>query len=61
MFTDKGFDWTVDTNDTHVLADEDKTKNALNFAPEALGHALESATIARPYDGTGSAIKDTEA
>src|SRR5260221_2264633 len=50
LFTDKDFDWTVDTNDTNILADEDKTKNALTFGPEALGHALESATTGRPYD-----------
>ncbi|MFE4757302.1 hypothetical protein ACFRIB_45170 [Streptomyces mirabilis] len=62
VFTDKDFEWTVDTNDTNVLADEDKTKNALTFGPEALGHALESATTGRPYDDdTGDAIKHTEA
>lgn len=58
LFTDKEFDWTVDTNDANILADEDKTKNALNFGPEALGHALESATTGRPYgDDTGDAIE----
>jgi hypothetical protein len=62
VFTDKDFEWTVDTNDTNVLADEDKTKNALTFGPEALGHALESATTGRPYDDdAGDAIKHTEA
>ncbi|MFF4492111.1 hypothetical protein ACFY0F_37585 [Streptomyces sp. NPDC001544] len=63
LFTDKDFEWTIDTNDTNVLADEDKTKNALNFGPEALGHALESATTGRPYDShdTEDAIRHTEA
>ncbi|QKW29730.1 hypothetical protein HUT11_29135 [Streptomyces seoulensis] len=63
LFTDKDFEWTVDTNDTNVLADEDKTKKALAFGPEALGHALESATTGRPYDSddTGAAIRHTEA
>ncbi|MGW4980636.1 hypothetical protein [Streptomyces mirabilis] len=61
VLTDKDFEWTVDTNDTNVLADEDKTKNALTFGPEALGHALESATTGRPYDsdGTSDAIRHT--
>ncbi|QMV12451.1 hypothetical protein GJU35_21675 [Streptomyces lincolnensis] len=59
LFTDKDFEWTVDTNDTNVLADEDKTKNALGYGPEALGHALEAATTGRPYDSdaTGDAIR----
>ncbi|MGW4496597.1 hypothetical protein [Streptomyces sp. NPDC004376] len=63
LFTDKDFEWTVDTNATNVLADEDKTKAALGFGPTALGHALESATTGRPYDGdpTGDAIRHTEA
>lgn len=62
LFTDEKFDWTVDTNDTNILADEDKTKNALTFGPEALGHALESATSGRPYDDdSGDAIKHTQA
>ncbi|MFI6403637.1 hypothetical protein [Streptomyces sp. NPDC050548] len=62
LFTDEKFDWTVDTNDTNILADEDKTKNALTFGPQALGHALESATTGRPYDDdSGDAIKHTEA
>ncbi|MFI2645969.1 hypothetical protein [Streptomyces sp. NPDC018610] len=63
LFTDKDFEWTIDTNDTNVLADEDKTKKALTFGPEALGHALESATTGRPYDSddTGDAIRHTEA
>jgi hypothetical protein len=63
LFTDKDFEWTIDTNDNNVLADEDKTKKALTFGPEALGHALESATTGRPYDSddTGDAIKHTEA
>jgi hypothetical protein len=63
LFTDKDFTWTVDTNDTNILADEDKTKRALGFGPEALGHALEAATTGRPYDSdaTADAIKHTEA
>ncbi|TXS72969.1 hypothetical protein EAO69_17375 [Streptomyces sp. me109] len=61
VFTDKDFDWTVDTNDTNILADEDKTKTALGYGPEALGHALESATTGRPYDSddTADAIRHT--
>ncbi|MEU0007366.1 hypothetical protein ABZ079_24570 [Streptomyces sp. NPDC006314] len=65
LFTDKDFEWAVDTNAANVLADEDKTKAALNFGPEALGHALESATTGRPYDSddTADAIRhsDTQA
>ncbi|MFD7408348.1 hypothetical protein ACFV7R_38140 [Streptomyces sp. NPDC059866] len=63
VFTDEDFEWTIDTNDTNVLADEDKTKKALAFGPEALGHALEAATTGRPYDSddTGDAIRHTEA
>ncbi|MGW1803421.1 hypothetical protein [Streptomyces sp. NPDC002078] len=63
LFTDKNFEWTVDTNAANVLADEDKTKAALNFGPEALGHALEAATTGRPYDSdaTADAIKHSEA
>ncbi|MFF7977138.1 hypothetical protein [Streptomyces sp. NPDC007905] len=63
LFTDKDFEWTVDTNATNVLADEDKTKAALNFGPEALGHALESATTGRPYDSdaTADAVRHTDA
>ncbi|MEU6812572.1 DUF6571 family protein [Streptomyces sp. NPDC046831] len=63
LFTDKEFEWTIDTNDNNVLIDEDKTKKALGFGPEALGHALEAATTGRPYDSdaTGDAIKHTEA
>ncbi|MFB0620756.1 hypothetical protein [Streptomyces sp. AGS-58] len=55
LFTDKDFEWTVDTNAANVLADEDRTKAALNFGPEALGHALESATTGRPYDSDDAA------
>ncbi|AGS72160.1 hypothetical protein [Streptomyces collinus] len=63
LFTDKDFEWTIDTNAANVLADEDKTKAALTFGPEALGHALESATTGRPYDSdaTADAIKHTDA
>ncbi|WP_411148593.1 hypothetical protein [Streptomyces sp. A30] len=49
LFTDKDFEWTIDTNDTNVLADEEKTKNALGFGQQALGHALEAATTGLPY------------
>ncbi|WP_393097542.1 hypothetical protein [Streptomyces sp. LN325] len=61
VLTDKDFEWTVDTNDTNILADEDKTKKALGYGPEALGHALESATTGRPYDSddTADAIRHT--
>ncbi|MBX7550490.1 DUF6571 family protein [Streptomyces sp. NPDC004232] len=63
LFTDKDFEWTIDTNASNVLADEDKTKAALNFGPEALGHALEAATTGRPYDSdaTADAIKHSDA
>ncbi|WP_439940609.1 hypothetical protein [Streptomyces sp. BBFR115] len=63
LFTDKDFEWTIDTNDSNVMADADKSQKALTFGPEALGHALESATTGRPYDSddTGTAIKHTEA
>jgi hypothetical protein len=63
LFTDEKFEWTIDTNDNNVLADEDKTKKALTYGPEALGHALEAATTGRPYDSdaTGDAVKHTEA
>ncbi|MFE5401600.1 hypothetical protein ACFQ9Z_09365 [Streptomyces sp. NPDC056580] len=63
LFTDKDFEWTVDTNAANVLADEDKTKAALTFGPEALGHALEAATTGRPYDGDASAaaVQHTDA
>ncbi|MFF2203936.1 hypothetical protein [Streptomyces sp. NPDC058145] len=63
VFTDKDFEWTVDTNATNVLADEDKTKAALTFGPEALGQALEAATTGRPYDSDASAdaVQHTEA
>ncbi|HZF90649.1 DUF6571 family protein [Streptomyces sp.] len=50
LFTDKDFEWTIDTNAHNVLADEEATKRALNFGPDALGHALEAATTGRPYD-----------
>ncbi|MET8831674.1 DUF6571 family protein [Streptomyces sp. NPDC004610] len=61
LFTDEEFEWSIDTNDTNVLADEDKTRRALAFGPEALGHALESATTGRPYDsdGGGDALAHT--
>ncbi|OIJ65649.1 DUF6571 family protein [Streptomyces mangrovisoli] len=63
LFTDKDFEWTIDTNDTNVFADQDKSKNALNFGPDALGHALEAATTGRPYDSddTADAIRHTAA
>ncbi|MEV5310451.1 DUF6571 family protein [Streptomyces sp. NPDC052610] len=50
LFTNKDFEWTIDTNSNNVLADEEATKKALNFGPDALGHALEAATTGRPYD-----------
>lgn len=61
LFTKEDFEWTIDTNDTNVLADEDKTKRALGYGPEALGHALEAATTGRPYDSddTAEAIRHT--
>ncbi|MFI2413144.1 hypothetical protein [Streptomyces sp. NPDC018947] len=50
LFTDKDFEWAIDTNSGNVLADEDKLTNARTFGPDALGHALEAATTGRPYD-----------
>ncbi|MEV7793801.1 DUF6571 family protein [Streptomyces sp. NPDC087512] len=50
LFTDKDFEWAIDTNSGNVLADEDKLTKARNFGPDALGHALEAATTGRPYD-----------
>ncbi|MCH0567275.1 DUF6571 family protein [Streptomyces sp. MUM 2J] len=63
LFTDEDFEWSIDTNDANTLADEDKTRTALTFGPQALGHALEAATTGRPYDSddTADAIKHTEA
>jgi hypothetical protein len=63
LFTDKDFEWTIDTNAHNVLADEEGTKKALNFGPDALGHALEAATTGRPYDSgiADPSIKHTEA
>lgn len=55
LFIQKDFEWTVDTNDINLLMDEKKTKNALNFGPKALGHALEAATTGRPYDSDDTA------
>ncbi|WP_051857890.1 DUF6571 family protein [Streptomyces cellulosae] len=49
LLTDKDFEWTADTNDTNILADEDKTKTAIGFGQQALGHALEAATTGLPY------------
>lgn len=50
LFTNKDFEWTIDTNSNNVLADEEAAKKALNFGPNALGHALEAATTGRPHD-----------
>ncbi|MFF7332960.1 hypothetical protein [Streptomyces sp. NPDC008150] len=61
VFTDDDFEWTVNTNDNSILADEDKMTAALNFGPQALGHALESATTGQPYDSDRPALEHTEA
>ncbi|MEV7994519.1 DUF6571 family protein [Streptomyces sp. NPDC086077] len=63
LFTNKDFEWTIDTNSNNVLADEEATKKALNFGPNALGHALEAATTGRPYDSNtiDPSIKHSEA
>ncbi|MGX1133249.1 hypothetical protein RKD49_005439 [Streptomyces glaucescens] len=63
LFTNKDFEWTIDTNSNNVLADEEATKKALNFGPDALGHALEAATTGRPYDSDTAdpSIKHSEA
>ncbi|MEU3733561.1 DUF6571 family protein [Streptomyces sp. NPDC033538] len=50
LFTTKDFEWVIDTNSHNVLADEEAAKKALNFGPNALGHALEAAATGRPYD-----------
>src|SRR5690606_25030091 len=42
LFTDKDFEWTIDRNSVHFLADEEATEKAHNFGPDALGHALEA-------------------
>ncbi|MEU1401338.1 DUF6571 family protein [Streptomyces sp. NPDC005728] len=49
LFTDKDFEWTMDTNSANVLADEDKAKAVMGYGPDALGHALEAATTGLPY------------
>lgn len=63
LFTSKDFEWTIDTNSHHVLADEEATRRALNFGPNALGHALEAAATGHPYDsGTADpSVKHSEA
>ncbi|MFF9201211.1 hypothetical protein ACF1AE_05190 [Streptomyces sp. NPDC014986] len=63
LFTKKDFEWTVDTNSQHLLADEEATKNALNFGPNALGHALEAAATGHPYDSStiDPSVKHSEA
>jgi hypothetical protein len=63
LFANKDFEWTVDTNAANVLADEEATKKALTFGPDALGHALEAATTGRPYDSDTAdpSIKHSEA
>ncbi|MFB7917702.1 hypothetical protein [Streptomyces sp. NPDC056061] len=59
VFTDEEFEWNADSNDAHLYGDSEKLQKALNVGPEALGHALESATTGRPYDSdaTGEAVK----
>ncbi|MBT3154892.1 hypothetical protein HTV45_29160 [Streptomyces sp. CHD11] len=63
LFTDKDFEWTIDRNSLNVLVDEDATKQALNFGPDALGHALEAAATGHPYDsGTADpSVRHSEA
>lgn len=62
LFTKEDFEWTIDTNATNVLADEEAAKKALNFGPDALGHALEAATTGRPYnsDVVDTSVKHSE-
>ncbi|MGC9381970.1 hypothetical protein [Streptomyces sp. MH13] len=50
LFTNKDFEWVIDTNSHNVLADEDAARKVLDFGPNALGHALEAAATGRPYD-----------
>ncbi|MFV0133314.1 hypothetical protein ACLGIH_08760 [Streptomyces sp. HMX87] len=63
LFTKKDFEWTIDTNSSSVFGDEDAAKKALNFGPNALGHALEAATTGRPYDSdvADPSVKHSEA
>ncbi|WP_240661146.1 MULTISPECIES: DUF6571 family protein [unclassified Streptomyces] len=63
LFTDKDFEWTIDRNSVHFLADEEATEKALNFGPDALGHALEAAATGHPYDsGTADpSVRHSEA
>ncbi|MFF6815885.1 hypothetical protein ACFZAG_39515 [Streptomyces sp. NPDC012403] len=63
LFTKKDFEWTTDMNSHHVLADEEAAKNALNFGPNALGHALEAAATGHPYDSNtiDPSVKHSEA
>jgi hypothetical protein len=63
LFTKKDFEWTIDTNSQNILADEETTKKARNFGPDALGHALEAAATGHPYDSTtvDPSVKHSEA
>lgn len=63
LFTDKDFEWTIDRNSVHFLADEEATEKAHNFGPDALGHALEAAATGHPYDsGTADpSVRHSEA
>lgn len=61
VFTDQDFLWNADSNDAHLYGNEDALRAARNVGPEALGHALESATTGRPYDSDdmGDAVRHT--
>ncbi|PAZ14873.1 hypothetical protein CLM62_16780 [Streptomyces sp. SA15] len=61
LFTDEDFLWNADSNNAYLYGDEDKLEAARNIGPQALGHALESATTGRPYDSddSGDAVRHT--
>ncbi|MFF2252722.1 hypothetical protein [Streptomyces sp. NPDC058142] len=61
VFTDKDFQWNADSNNAYLYGNEDALRAARNVGPEALGHALESATTGRPYDSDdmGDAVRHT--
>ncbi|MBH5336570.1 hypothetical protein IHE55_18025 [Streptomyces pactum] len=53
-FTGEGYESFPDTDRTNT----DLVKKSDQYMPEALGHALESATLGKPWDGSGPAVRD---